>query len=630
MKNTLLITFLSAFISTSIFAAEEELLFSPKGVAEVHITLHDGLTLNDITREKDVKAQMEIRNSESSTYDGTELYKGEILIKGRGNSSWAGEGYNKEPDIPIIEPFKHKRSYSIDLVDEKGEDNPAPVLGMPSHEKWAIITFYSDKSLMRIPLAYYLGSKMSGLNYSPRIRYVEVFVNGEYRGLYGFCEKVERDKNRVDIKKLTADPADQVEPRISGGYIIETTPYDRIRPDDKSFKSSRGIDFTFKYPKSKNVTDAQIKWIKDYINEFEKALYGGYYKDAERGYQNYINENSFIDWYILQELGKSIDAGMYASVYVQKDRNGKLVMSPPWDFDISFGNINYQECFNEDELRLRKANWFNRLFQDERFAQKVLDRYDELMPLFNQIPTIIEANRKFLGNTGCVERNFEKYPRLGLYDWPNYAPYPTSHKGEVRRLTEWIESRKTWLYINMGITKEDRCERLKNSQPTIRIMEPEAFENGETSNAKVMKGYTYIWTYDGKETKVSNLNYSLRKDGEYRVQIQDGNGCISKYSNPVVKGGETSVMLPIRQKDISIYPNPVKKQMIVNYMADNNFKLKIQVFDTNGKSIKQQQNEIRIGSNRFEMDFSDLADGNYLVQFIGDSKPITRKIIVSH
>lgn len=601
------------------FADNTDLLFSPKGVAEVHITLPDGMVLDQVERDVDTKAYMEVRNSDNSSYTAKELYSGYILMEGRGNTTW---GTPKKP-------------YNIDLINNAEEDNPSTLLGMPSHHKWCLITYYSDKSLMRIPLAYYLGQKMNGLQYSPRIHYVEFYVNGEYRGLYSLCEKIERGDDRVNIKKLTADAADQVEPRISGGYIIEVTPKDRLKPDQKSFVSTQNINFTFKYPKNKNVTNQQIKWINDYINSFEKVLYSNSFKDEENGYLKYINEDSFIDWYIIQEFSKNCDSPMHASVYMHKDRNGKLNMSAPWDFDIAFGNINYNDCFYEDGFHVKGSRWFNRLFQDERFLQKVIDRYDELMPLFNRIPAILKANEKQLTELGCVERNFDLWNILGRYHWPNYSPYPETHKGEVQRLIEWIESRKAWLYINFGKTEGERTSRLLSTRPTIRVMEPEKFLRKESSSVKAMRGYNYVWMWDDKTSTRGTENYSITRDGKHYVRLKDKNGNLSQISYPVTWGEELNydyldISTPTLP-DFELYPNPAKNILYINYSASLNSGLTIDIYDLKGTLIKRYTNKTTTDINSpIELDISGIANGLYIIRIINETGVSSKKIIVSN
>ena len=223
MKNAFILLIIS-LSSILVFAQSEHdpFLFSPKGIAKVYLEVEN-------TIERDVKqtARMRIVNSDDTAYDKEELYEGRIEIEGRGNSTW---GMPKKP-------------YNIDLITSRGDDNIVGLLGMPASAEWTLIANYADKSLLRIPLAYNLGS-MIGMEWTPRLRFVEVYLNNNYDGLYCLCEKVSRASNRIDVKKPTdADP--------NGGYIIEVTPDNRIEASDVSFNTPQGTIFVMKYPKSK-------------------------------------------------------------------------------------------------------------------------------------------------------------------------------------------------------------------------------------------------------------------------------------------------------------------------------------------------------------------------------------------
>lgn len=615
-KRIILLSIL--LLSLHVFA-DDTTLFSPKGVAEIHITLLDGKKIDDIKRDETnliaekLSATMVINNSGSSTYSEPELYNGKIEIKGRGNTTWG---------VP-------KRPYAIDLVTDEGEDNPSALLGMPADEEWVLLAFWHDRSMMRNPLAYYLGQQMSGLEYSSRFKYVEVYINGDYRGLYMLCEKIKRAKERVNISKLTSDDADQ----ISGGYILEVTPPDRVKIDEVNaqFKSAkRDISFVIKYPKSKNVTANQVQWIKSYVDEFENVLYGDNFKDPMNGYLKYINEDSFIDWYIIHDLSKGVDNLFHASLYLHKDRDGKLNMSAPWDFDISFGNVG-SDCYYEDELWIQKTHYFNRLMQDERFARKLVARYDELQPLFNKIPTVLAGNFQQLENEGCIARDFKKWPQiLGEYKDKEGRTTPNTVKGHVRWFKEWLESRQTWLYINYGLTEADRCERLKKSKPTIRIMDPSSFEMGSSSYAKVMRGYTYIWndTYT-----TTNENYQFNKDGKNWLQIRDTHGCTSLPSKSLARGEPeddgTSVQ-PVTYKDIFKYSNPVKDILFISYTSEIEVAIDISLYDMQGILVKKSQYHVVAGLNQYQLNMSGLANGIYMVKCAVDSETFIRKIIVSN
>lgn len=617
VKISLITLCVAFFVSNPMLSQNEELLFSPKGIAEVRITLSNGKTIKDIKNEKNdpdyagkLDATIVIKNSNSSSYDANELFKGKIQIDGRGNTTWG---------VP-------KRPYNIDLIDNAGEENPAPLLGMPSADEWSLLAFWHDRSLMRIPLAMYLGRKMNGIYWTPKMQYVELWINNEYRGLYCLSEKIERGDNRIKVKKLTDAEEDQIEPRVSGGYILEGSTEGKLKEIEKKvqFKTSSGINFTFKYPKPKNITEAQRNWIISYLDEFETMLNSKDFNDPVNGYQKYINEESFIDWTILHELSKGVDNLFHASTFVHKDRNGKLNMSAPWDFDLSFGNSG---VYSEDEAWVRKHRWFGQLRKDERYAKKYNERFDELMPLFNLIPEILEANYKQLDTNGVLEREEYTWPQI-LMDFQdaedNY--YPTTYKGHVRWLSEWIESRNVWTYIDLGLTDAEKAERLKKSRPVIRIMEPEFFDSKLSFKVNVMRGFSYVW--NDLEQPLSNHARKITEKGKYTVQIKDNKGNVSLPSNVLIFGDFTGIENPLSRFDFTC-SNPSSNTISLNYASQNTFALNVKIYDIRGSLLKESSINVTPGYNQLELNIPGLKKGIYLLGLTTDSEYISRKIIVS-
>jgi hypothetical protein len=612
----------------SVFAQNEEFLFSPKGIAEIHITLADGKQIGDIKNEKansdyagKVKANMTVNNSATSTYSAEDFYTGKILIDGRGNTSWHHD----------------KRPYNIDLVAEDWEtENPSVLLGMPEGDEWCLLAFWNDRSLMRFPLASYLGQYLNGMMWTPRARYVEIWINNDYRGLYSVSEKIQRDDNRIDIKKLDAESTD-----LSGGYILEATPEDghKSKPIEMAsqFKTDReGINFIFKYPKPKNITQTQRAWIKNHLDEFENALQSDDFENAETGYRKYINEDSFIDWTILHELSKGCDNLFHASVFIHKDRNGKLNMSAPWDFDLSFGNSG---VYTEDGDWVRTHRWFGRLYRDERYAQKYRDRQDELNVLFNQIPQILQANYKQLEESGALDREFERFPQI-LIDFVSDGEgrrTPTTYKGHVQFLSEWIMSRKAWVNISLGSTDQEKGERMKNTKPVIRVMDPEGMEKGNAFEVKVMKSnndnnrYTYNWN-DGSSFN-SNSTRRISQKGKYWVKIKDEWENISLVSDTLYFGVEAPVDpgTDIKTIETKLFScnNPVKDVLYIRYFASKDFNSSVQLLDVKGTVVKQSEKQLQSGSNSIQIPVSGLKDGMYILRLSTENGILSKKIIVS-
>jgi hypothetical protein len=628
MKLKIIFAVLSASLySISLFSQNEAFLFSPEGIAEIRITLLNGKKLGDIKNEKNdtdyagkLEATMQVKNSESSEYATSGLYNARILIEGRGNTTWG---------VP-------KRPYNIDLVTSEGEENPAPLLSMPEADEWSLLAFWHDRSLMRIPLAMYLGQQMSGIQWTPRMRYVELWINNEYRGLYCLSEKIQRNDNRIDIKKLTAEPDDQVEPRISGGYILEGSTEGKLKPIEREvqFKTSRDVNFTFKYPKAKNVTAAQREWIRNYINEFETVLWDdGKFKDPVNGYQKYIDVESFIDWNILHEQSRGVDNLFHASTFVHKDRNGKLKMSAPWDFDLSYGNAGDRK---ETENGVRRHRWFDRLSKDAAYLKKYKDRFDELTPLFNQIPQILQANYKQLEDAGVIERENLQWPQI-LWEFSGEdGIIPYEYKAHVRYLSDWILSRNAWCYIELGSDSQEKGERLQNSKPVIRVMDPEALDygGGLSFQVKVMEGFSYLWNNEDNAT--GNNSRKISKSGKYWVKIKDAEGNISLASDTLYVGVEPPSPPPDVTAPAGIegnfsftYNNPVKEFLSIRYFAPQKMNLSVQLMDLRGCILISQIHPVW-GRNQVQLAVSGLECGIYILRLSSDQGIVSQKVIVEN
>ena len=153
-------------------------------------------------------------------------------IKLRGNSSLNSE----------------KKPYLIHL-DEKTK-----ILDMPAKEKkWTLIPNMYDKTLMRNILGYKMGS-IFGMKFSPSCRYIDIILNGDYKGNYLICDKIEVAKDRVDITKM--DETCIKEPEISGGYLIQGTGTS-IYSDPETFQTDKGVTLSYEYPQSEDITEEQ-------------------------------------------------------------------------------------------------------------------------------------------------------------------------------------------------------------------------------------------------------------------------------------------------------------------------------------------------------------------------------------
>lgn len=232
-------------------------------------------------------------------------------VRGRGNASW---------NFP-------KKPYRLKF-DEKQQLLDAPAKA----KKWTLINNYGDKTLMRNILAFEL-SRRFGLAYTSYCHPVDVVLNGEYRGCYQLCDQIEVNKNRVNITEM--EPEDVALPELSGGYLIEVDAY--ASTEASHFYSTLGTPVTIKSPDDEDIVNAQTRYITDYFNRMENAVFASNFADPETGYRRYLDLDSFLKHFMVGEMSGNTDT--YWSVYMTKDRESdKFFTGPVWDFDIAFDN----------------------------------------------------------------------------------------------------------------------------------------------------------------------------------------------------------------------------------------------------------------------------------------------------
>jgi hypothetical protein len=339
-----------------------------------------------------------------------------LQIKGRGNSTW---GHPKKP-------------YRLKF------DSKAAMLDMPAAKNWVLLANYSDKTLLRTALAFDLGQHM-GLPFTFKGRFVDVVMNGEYIGSYYLTYQVEVHENRVNIPEMKV--GDTSPEKITGGYLLEWDARYNEEPEEDWFKTKMDIPFVIKSPEDRS--PAQKEYIQNYIQQTEDAIWADNFADPVNGYAKYINVDTFIDWYIVQELSKNQDAQSFSSIFFYKDRGGKLNMGPLWDFDLADGNVNYSDAEHPTGWWIKDGPWFSGLFRDPAFRTKLKTRWNALKNSdLKNVNTFIDQTAAYIDLS--QKQNFTKWNILGVAVWPNPAIYYT-YPGEVNQLKSWLNTRINWL-----------------------------------------------------------------------------------------------------------------------------------------------------------------------------------------
>ena len=337
-----------------------------------------------------------------------------------------------------------KQSFTFELHGRDDEDAPASLLGMPADGDWVLYApFTSDPSLMHNAWSYALSNQIG--RYAPRTRYCEVFLvaDGEpvtaadYAGIYVLTERIRRSSERVPITKLRS--SDLIEPFSSGGYIVQLN-----EPDDltQSFRVA-GWPFEYVQPHAEEIQPEQAEYIHDYLEAVVRALRAADGVDplTEQHYEELIDVDSFIDFHILNILVKNPDA-FELSTYFHKDRGGKLIAGPIWDFDLGIGGPDARSLdprhWGFGAVDLFSRSLWGPLFEHPEFERAYWARWRALLD------EEFSADVLRAGVDVLAAQLTEAEPR-NTARWPQAAPRYGSFAAEAGMMRAWLEARVTWI-----------------------------------------------------------------------------------------------------------------------------------------------------------------------------------------
>lgn len=373
-------------------------------------------------------------------------YNGKISIEIRGSSS----------------QMFPKKNYQLETQDTTGNSINVSLLGMPAENDWILYAPYTDKTFLRDVLAYKLGNDQG--HWAPRTRFCELILNGENMGIYVLMEKIKVDNNRLDIAKL--NPADTAGDELTGGYLLKVdrfdSPIDHFTSSFNTVPNNTPIDYVYDDPEEPDLLPVQEQYIQDYIYDFEYAAFQPTFTDTAIGYRKFADINSFVDHLLVNEVSRNVDGyRLSAFLYKDKDSNGgKLKAGPLWDYNLGYGNADYCNGGNTTGYALDFNNdcpgddsqipfWWYQMINDSNFVNIAKCRYNELRT--NVLSDTYLEN--YIDSVAVVldeaqERNFEKWPILGTYVWPNNYIGAT-FTDEINYLKAWLTLRLDWLDANL-------------------------------------------------------------------------------------------------------------------------------------------------------------------------------------
>ena len=324
-----------------------------------------------------------------------------------------------------------KKQYRIKFYKNKKDSaKEVSLAGMGANSEWVLNGPYLDKTLIRNKLVYDLARELNG--WAPDTRFVELFVDGEYQGVYLAVEPVTNGESRLRLAEFGL---------LSGetAYIVNRDRIDTGSEEIDTWGKTNGYTYNalyIRYPSKNKITEKQKEYIQKDISEFEQALYGKNFSDKRIGYQAYIDMDNWVDYFIINEFAMNYDAGNL-STYLYKELDGKLQLAV-WDFNNGFDN--YQWFRTEtDVLHTVENSWFQRLWQDEAFRERVCERYVQLRKTTLSDEHIAEKIASYQEELGeAVDRNFKVWG----YSFKENLLAGTSKEGTARDIKSYEEAMK--------------------------------------------------------------------------------------------------------------------------------------------------------------------------------------------
>ncbi len=389
-----------------------------------------------------IKASLDVINNEKSYNHLTDskIDMGDVMIRVRGHSSRRFE----------------KANYFVRFVNDDGTNNTQSFLDMDAHHEWALHGPFLDKTLIRNYMWYNIAGEI--MEYSPNVRFFELILNGEYRGLYLATEMITagKDGSRLSLSVNKKD-------NTFSGYALrldwgDTDEANKLYPFT-NYTTRAKTQHELVYPGAKNMTPELKEAIKDEFSLFEKTLYSYDYNNEKYGYKNYIDVDSFVDYFLINELTCNYDAGSL-STYIYKDTSGKYKMCV-WDFN-SACDAYQEQAIPTNEFRLNSRLWYQMLFMDNDFTDRVIERYAELREtvfseeyLINFVDDTVEYLKP------AIKRNYDKW---GYTLSPEYdLLHPSgrnlrTYEEYIMQLKDFIKKRIAFMDENIESLKQNSAE----------------------------------------------------------------------------------------------------------------------------------------------------------------------------
>ena len=378
------------------YLAMDDSRYPYAGLPRVVIETEDFRELRD--RETEFQAYFQIYGD---TVPETDVL--ELTVHGRGNSSF------KMPKYGMKLEFKDKVS----------------LFGMPKSRDWALIANFGDKTHLRNYMMTRL-SEWLGAKYTPRMQFVELYLNQKYMGLYLLSETVKVAKNRVNI------------PENDSSFLFEREGEKKLDPPFVT--TNLGNSFHIKSPK--NLPESSKKMLLNHLNDFEDFL-RSMRSTQENHLEEWIDLDDYILYYWVQEFSKNEDGNFSRSIFMTWEKGGVIHFGPLWDFDLAFGNESYEQNQPAEDWYIRNYRWNRRFFLDAEVRDRARDFWKANRKLFKALIDSIPVYEKIISK--AIDNEYRRWPILqNKENWALKDPYNTYDEA-IDSMKTWMERRYNWI-----------------------------------------------------------------------------------------------------------------------------------------------------------------------------------------
>ena len=406
-------------------------------------------------------------------------------IRGRGNNSW--------------HDFRaRKKSYRVRF------NKKTSLFGLEAAKNWVLLAQHRDETLLYNAIAFELGRRF-GCRFNHSFNFVDLYINGEYKGNYLLTEHNQAGAGRVDIDRKE-------------GWLVELDEYYDKEPKFRT--TAYNLPVMIKSPRFGRVAGSAADTVYDFVrndlNALTSALASPNFPDSG-GYGVLTDINTFVDFLMINEIVANTDLSHPRSTFIYKDKGGALSMGPLWDFDSGYGwnyrnwmESAFNDHFNFPDRRPPVHDFFKRFYEDPLFITIFRSRWNEMYDTIASIPDFIDE----------MAAKLEKSADLNFQHWwyKTYAPFtntrfpqPNDFRQAISRLKNWYNARV--FYLNAEFNK-------------VSVLPKAGFFTAETVDSRPeVRPRTFTLTafadYGGGEDEVLALEVNLKKGNSSAFEVSE-------------------------------------------------------------------------------------------------------------